>query len=155
MGHYPEPNERARMNAFGRMNGHGARVRRTHVLVLVLAVRLLASVLPMPVAASAGADSTALAGLFDAQAICHADGRVDTSPGQAPSKHPAGHAHDCGLCPICHVLAAPALLPVGEAELSPRLTPRVRSRAMPPPSTGPPAILRASTSPRGPPSVSV
>jgi hypothetical protein len=143
------------MNVFGRINGHGAVVLRTHVLVLVLAVRLLASVLPMPIAPSASADVTALAGLFGALTICHADGRTNTAPGQVPSPHSGDHACDCGLCPICHVLAAPALLPVNAAELSPFLTPRVRSHAMPPPSTGPPSLLRASASPRGPPGVSV
>jgi hypothetical protein len=53
------------------------------------------------------------------------------------------------------VLGAPVLLPIDQAMLAAPPAPRQRLHALVPPATGPPAVLRAATSPRGPPSASV
>jgi hypothetical protein len=125
---------------------------RVLLIVLVLAIRLTASSLPMPFAGPADGP---FGGILADAAICHTADSGDALPGHAPSPHPAGHEHDCGLCPICHVMATPALLPLAAVALPPPLIPREGRQALLPPATGPPAVLRAAASPRGPPASSV
>jgi hypothetical protein len=123
--------------------------------MLVLVTRLMASLLPMPMDAQTAQRAETLAGLLSDQAICHADAPASRVPDHGPSRHPADHGHDCGLCPICHVLTASALPIVGAPDLRPRSCAIDARHALPPPTTGPPVVARSATSPRGPPSFSV
>jgi hypothetical protein len=124
-----------------------ARFRTLHLLVaaLVLMARLLAP--DMAFAASAPTD---LATLLGAE-ICHADGTV---PDKAPAA-PGHHAHDCLLCPACH-LSAQLAIPVATAvPIATGAVTLVNHAAMAPPTTGPPAQPRVADQPTGPPAVSI
>ncbi len=129
-----------------------AHLRRLLVAVLVLFAQVTAAA-SMPYTQTAARED--LAALLDGQAICHADGPEDPGqPAPGPLNHP-GHAHDCALCPACHLAAAPALIAPGDPLL---LLPFLASMGMaapPPPATGPPRGVRSAASPRGPPNSAV
>jgi hypothetical protein len=119
--------------------------------ILVLAIRLAVGVIPM---SPAGAASAAPAGAWAGEVICHAADPSDATPNQPPSQPPAHHDHDCGLCPICHFLAASAL-PSGDGPaVSPVDIGAVEPPAPLPPATGPPQAHRQAARPRGPPALS-
>jgi hypothetical protein len=137
------------MSATPQTGRAGISMSRMLILLLVLAIRTAASLLPM-----AGADDQAsgnLVAFLARQAICHAGGATD----DGQSHHPAQHDHDCDLCPICQLMAAPLLSPASTAWLPPRAIAVTIRLADLPPATGPPLRLRSAASPRGPPAVSV
>lgn len=121
----------------------------TLLAMVVLAVRL---VMPAPAMfAGALASDVGLAGLLGEVPICHAD----SAPAPAsPADRPAVPAHDCALCPVCQLAAAPALIAMGSWLPEPWSGGPV-SVAPPPPSTGPPSPLRYAAPPRGPPASAV
>ena len=140
------------MRAADRSPDGRSRAALVLLAVLLLAIRLAASSLPMPMDA---VSSRGVASLLDAVQICHAGKAGDESPSPAPSRAPPGHEHDCGLCPICAAVALfvpPAgngaphwVLATGEV---------VAYGVLEPPATGPP-IRPGAASPRGPPGTSV
>ena len=134
-----------------------ARVSMPHMLlaVLVLMIRLTTPLLPMSVDEPIRLPTGSLAALLGEQPICHAGAATDDTPDQAPANHPLGHEHDCGLCPICHLVAAPMLISRGVAALvAPIVIDRIR-QALLPPATGPPQQPRTAAQPRAPPAPSV
>jgi hypothetical protein len=128
---------------------------RTLLAVLVLLMRASAPGMALPV--TGGADAASLAALLGGDAICHAGGDQDSdrSPAAPVPGHTPGHAHDCGLCPACHLLGAPALPAGGVAVIPPLAVWTTQRLAALPPATGPPQARRTAARPRGPPSLSV
>jgi hypothetical protein len=116
--------------------------------VLVLVVRLGASLVPMPM------DTPAQAAWGDGIVICHADATDPGPSGDAPARHPFGHPHECGLCPVCHFLAAAALQADGPPLAGPRTSLRPQPQAWLPQATGPPIAARQAARPRAPPAFS-
>ena len=117
-----------------------ARVSMPHMLlaVFVLMIRLTTPLLPMSVDEPIRLPTGSLAAVLGEQPICHAGAATDDTPDQAPANHPLGHEHDCGLCPICHLVATPMLISRGVAALAaPIVIDRIR-QALLPPATGPP-----------------
>lgn len=93
-----------------------------------------------------------LARLLGEVPICHAG---DAAPGtERPPGAPAVPAHECALCPVCQITAAPALLPAPALVMAPRPAGGV-GIAWHPPSTGPPRHDRYAVRPRGPPAARV
>lgn len=119
--------------------------------LLALVLRLAISGFPMPIG-MAGQTASLIQGL-DEVPICHG-GAADASSNQEPSGDPAIPAHDCALCPVCHLAAAPALLPAAAWIMTPRPAGRA-GMALRPPSTGPPQHDRYAARPRGPPALRV
>jgi hypothetical protein len=126
---------------------------------LVLVVRLAGSLVPMPMDDPAQALASqnplvarafAVAGL----AICHADDAGGTRADHNPVQPPDRRDHDCGLCPICHFLAASALPQAGMSVPRPILFARQYLPGQPPPATGPPRAQRDAARPRAPPILS-
>jgi hypothetical protein len=127
---------------------------RLLLALLMLAIRLAAAVMPMPAADPVRGPSDAVAALLGAQTICHAGNPQDAGPHRQDPAHPADHGHDCGICPICHVMATP-ILAAAAAALAPPPGVAATAPAALPPATGPPQVLRTAASPRGPPTRSV
>jgi hypothetical protein len=144
----------AMITAF-RTSRTGASMPRMLVALLVLTIWLAAPLLLMPLASPVAGTSDAVTALLAAQTICHAGDPHDVGSDRRGPAHPADHGHDCGMCPICHVMGTPILAPTAFAALAP---PPGLAEAAPvalPPATGPPPVLRAAASPRGPPARSV
>ncbi len=82
---------------------------RMLVALLVLTIWLAAPFMPMPLANPVVGTSDAVAALLAAQTICHAGDPHDAGSDRRGPVHPADHGHDCGMCPICHVMGTPIL----------------------------------------------
>jgi hypothetical protein len=124
-----------------------ARISKMLLAMLVLAIRLAAGLMPM---SPAGAAASEWAGAV----ICHAADPADAAPHQAPAQPPGHHDHDCGVCPICHFLAASALPSGGAPAVSPTDLGAVEPPPTLPPPTGPPQTHRHAARPRAPPALS-
>ena len=133
-----------------------ARVSMPHMLlaVLVLMIRLTTPLLPMSIDEPISLPTGSLAALLSEQPICHGGAGTDGTPDQAPANHPPSHEHDCGLCPICHIVSAPMLISRGVAALAAPIVIDSIRQVLPPPATGPPQQSRAAAQPRAPPSIS-
>ena len=111
--------------------------------LLALVLRMAVAALPMP------GEMAGWTGVLDGAPICHA-GNDDASGVHKPAGTPGAPSHDCALCPVCHLIGAPALpsvaawvpvfRPFGTAALTPTLT-----------AIAPPRHDRYAARPRGPP----
>jgi len=83
-------------------------------------------------------------------ALCHAEDDAGGAPSQAPS-----HSTDCLICPLCIIVHAQpaALVAAGPVVTPPSMLAVIRTE-LPPPSTAPPALPRAPSQPRAPPTFS-
>lgn len=120
----------------------------------MLALFALAFRLALPGLWSAGpADD--LVRLLGEAPICHGGGAATAAPdtGERPDA-PAVPAHECALCPVCHIAAAPALLSPPVLVMAPGPA-GMAGIAWRPPSTGPPRHDRYAVRPRGPPATCV
>lgn len=115
----------------------------TWLALMLLVLRLVAPAPFMPAGALAGEAGTVL--LAEA-AICHADAGT---PAPGPAGKPSVPLHDCALCPVCQLAAAPALMPAAPWVSAPLQA--APAQVGPPPSTGPPLPARYAAPPRGPP----
>lgn len=119
------------------------------VLLLVLRLAVPGSMLPV----GNNAQQASPAGLLGDVPICHADGDQGSVPSHSDGK-PTTPMHDCALCPMCQLAAAPALL--AAAAWIPILLQAGTARlVMRPQSTGPPLPERYAAAPRGPPASAV
>lgn len=119
----------------------------TLLALVLLVLRLAVPAYSMPTASLV--PEAGLAGLLGEVPICHADaGPAPAVP--EPGGRPAIPVHDCALCPVCQLVAAPALLPAASWMPNPLQAGAVQV-ALPPPSTGPPQPGRYAARPRGPP----
>jgi hypothetical protein len=120
----------------------------------LLALIALVLRLAIPAHAISGSDVTPRGGLADWLAtisICHAAADAEPAPAAPePSGEPAIPMGDCALCPVCHVAAAPVLLPAATWHPIPFSVVAVQFVPLPP-STGPPRPERYAAPPRGPP----
>jgi len=136
------------------------RIAQMLMAMLVLVVRLAGSLVPMSMddpaqASTAREPLSAQIADFAELAICHADDAPGSPPGHVPAQHPDRRDHDCGLCPICHFLAASALPAEGVSTPRPLVIARQHLPGQPPPATGPPRAQREAARPRAPPILSV
>lgn len=152
--------------ACGSVGRHGRRVlpsdepdrmsslRRPAQAGLLLALFALAFRLALPGLWPAGSADDLVRLLGDAP-ICHSGGAATAAPdtGERPAP-PAVPAHECALCPVCHIAAAPALLPTPVLVMGSGPVGRA-GIAWHPPSTGPPRHDRYAVRPRGPPATRV
>lgn len=117
----------------------------------MLALFALAVRLSLPGLWPAPADD--LARLLGEVPICHG-GAGDAAAGTKQPGAPAVPAHDCALCPVCQITAAPALMPTPALVMALHLADRA-GIAWHPPATGPPRHDWYAVRPRGPPAARV
>ncbi len=116
---------------------------RMLVAVLVLMALVVGPVRAFAMAAAAAPTADLL--------ICHASAAdADQTPAQAPV-----HAHDCQLCPACHLAAQPALAAGAGVFVSAPAITMVADTTLLPPATGPPSPVDAATPSTGPPASAV
>ena len=121
--------------------GWSGDVGRSLSLLAVLCQLLAAVLLPIPGANAAPGTLAATAGV-----ICHAGDGTGPAQDHAPVHHPV----ECALCPICLVVALPAL--VSPPPALPALVARLLDATLPPALAGPVAgVRRLAAQPRGPP----
>jgi hypothetical protein len=114
------------------------------VITVIMVARLAAPAMAMQPPAE-------LAGFLDPGAICHAL----PDDGGTPAPKPVPHAHDCGLCPACHIAQASVLPALGPVPPMPRHAMVRRVLAPLPPSTAGPQQGWSPSRPRGPPSLRI
>jgi hypothetical protein len=123
--------------------------------LLVLAIWLAASSLPMPQADPAGAGAQSIAALLAGQTICHAIDPHDGGPSRHGPIRPPGRGHDCGMCPICHFMGTLVLAPAPDGVLAAPVAFAMDRLRPAPTATAPPPAPLTSGRPRGPPVISV